>query len=1542
LDREIKIEDNEKYFKSGIGDLEDLKVLDDYSRKHEEDFEVDLTLSGKTLENDTFYPKLDVDYEVKASGTRKVERTTDPADYNFDVLYEPNFKAYYRLKSFDPIFDTEIDNVDKRTSIKKSEGNKNVLTLDGTNSTLNRRAMTFSHQEKMVTVETSAFYVHRFTGFSTWQKLYNSSINSGESSIPSLGYPRYNYYQREGRASVNGANSRFAILKANHSEFNYSNFRIKAELTFEELGYGLVGFAFNVQDANNFYFAGHNGVDNKITLFKVSGGAKEVLAKSPYARRIKDAGRFGPDFNILTLEVRKIEGQIQVFANGRKVISYNDANPLTANGFGLATYRVTNARFENISFDRYIVLENTAQDDFLKYGEASKVLSTQTFNEIFKADMDNRLSISNVNNSWYIWYQANKILKPQRKDSYLSNNWFKPDSSYKHRKGYYINNNISAGNEWISAWSRDKVDRLEISFTEYGDHYEKDRTYHSDQDRWRFKVDYSIYYQNEGESTWNYYTRKKSTEDTSNYSSKNRNITINLSGTKRRRIRVVYHNFTVSYWGKTYNRNNGSYLKIRRWVDRQDRFWQSPSYTQKRIYGFTEISNSNYIDGNNSLNYSGKNYTNVLPTISLSGYPTLEDYTLCRVEIQDITPVSVLEEYENYEKPLNFSWSSSGTLSSTAITDSVILSTDFEIVKNLTGTLDEIQRVEIPKIREEDPRFPGADLWSGIEEVTIDDDGITSTIGDSKIEIKLINKLADPKDTNIEFELTRTDTTNYHEINGALSNDNILIFPNAAAITTTIFDEPWPATEDEIEDATINLKAYVNGYYVQDETGKYDYSASINQTGTGSSRQIIVNSNRGNNVSAKILFPRDIDFGTVEYNIDLKSAVYDFITVTANGDSIEDTTVVIGENKYGYIVKETVEAQLDDIVSSFTSSSTNSSNLFTEDTINISSDILEDGYYLKGWSDTITKLGSVSLSEPIWSLKIPEDDMSLASVFSVPEGDIGSYSLLAECREQMLNPDVVILKENEQFKAMVKMTSVMSWKPYIHNGYFYITDANNDLMPKEYYLYSMVKDEEIIEVVNGYEYELQDFPKQLSPVIAKDKEGKELTGVMFFDENYNPSLTSKESHDVKVEHTPVKLSVINTSEIKVDVVKKEGNIIYLSSSKVSPGDVVNVEYYYSGSNKKTDTLTVSSELTIELSEAFVAGIFTDYTNIKEDTLVVSDHEGNPITVKDVNKNYIEIDLTADYADQKVNIEYMINDSFLVNTFGDVPTIKFSNNYLDGVDISYESSISTSYFEEVEINLNPHINDYNEGFLFISNKKPQIGTMEISVFPETIYSDGLQKVYLKVSLFDNYGNPFFNPDMTKGVSLGSNGGTIEFIDYEGNLQSEIPGEDLSIPDKFGNVYAVYTYAGGEGLSEDLIYGNYGDLSASNTVRINPKRIKNDLDNSAYTNNETKDEFRINITPDKYVILKGEQIRVNVKMYDKNENPITDTAINIEIKDTYTGGTESKSLTTDKDGLCSFEFVKTLSHTVLDTYMIKASADVEGSVIEDTTNITVMRA
>ena len=124
MDREIKIEDNEKYFKSGIGDLEDLKVLDDYSRKHEEDFEVDLTLSGKTLENDTFYPKLDVDYEVKASGTRKVERTTDPADYNFDVLYEPNFKAYYRLKSFDPIFDTEIDNVDKRTSIKKSEGNK--------------------------------------------------------------------------------------------------------------------------------------------------------------------------------------------------------------------------------------------------------------------------------------------------------------------------------------------------------------------------------------------------------------------------------------------------------------------------------------------------------------------------------------------------------------------------------------------------------------------------------------------------------------------------------------------------------------------------------------------------------------------------------------------------------------------------------------------------------------------------------------------------------------------------------------------------------------------------------------------------------------------------------------------------------------------------------------------------------------------------------------------------------------------------------------------------------------------------------------------------------------------------------------------------------------------------------------------------------------------------------------------------------------------------------------------------------------------------
>ena len=50
LEREIIAQKNDDVFKSGIGDIDDLKILADYDRAHTENFQIGLTLAGHTLE----------------------------------------------------------------------------------------------------------------------------------------------------------------------------------------------------------------------------------------------------------------------------------------------------------------------------------------------------------------------------------------------------------------------------------------------------------------------------------------------------------------------------------------------------------------------------------------------------------------------------------------------------------------------------------------------------------------------------------------------------------------------------------------------------------------------------------------------------------------------------------------------------------------------------------------------------------------------------------------------------------------------------------------------------------------------------------------------------------------------------------------------------------------------------------------------------------------------------------------------------------------------------------------------------------------------------------------------------------------------------------------------------------------------------------------------------------------------------------------------------------------------------------------------------
>jgi len=517
LEREIITLDNEKFFKSGIGDLDDLKILNDYNRTHEENFQVDLTLTGKTLENDTHYPKLDVDYQIEASGTRKVEKTSEPADYNFDILYQPNFKAFYRLYSIEPVNNTNLDEYIGETSVKKDEGNKQVINIE--NEPLNRRIMSFTHNEKMVTKERCVYYAHRYSDYNDWQKLENTSINNDEGNYPSYNIPQWSFDRRSGLASVNNNNYYFNILTSSEGIFrNYQNFTISADIGFfnyistEGFLKGLVGLSFCIQDSNNFYFA--------IVLFKVINGTKTILSNvddctddSSYSATSALTILSGYHKN-RNIRVDILENTVKVYINNNLVIEYEDNSRINTGGFGFSCYRTEGVTFNNVIFDRYIILENSEQDDFLKYGDTNKQLSSDNFDVLFEDNYNSRILTDNVETNWSNWYQNNKMSIPKRKDWTFNNTDKNLNQNYTDEDTYSIDTDKSPGEEWISPWSRDNTYQMYLSITEYGHHYIIDGGwYSSDTHKWSFKVDYNVYYQQEGETEWHYYTRKRSTEN---------------------------------------------------------------------------------------------------------------------------------------------------------------------------------------------------------------------------------------------------------------------------------------------------------------------------------------------------------------------------------------------------------------------------------------------------------------------------------------------------------------------------------------------------------------------------------------------------------------------------------------------------------------------------------------------------------------------------------------------------------------------------------------------------------------------------------------------------------------------------------------------------------------------------------------------------------------------------------------------------------------------------------------------------------------------
>ena len=284
-----------------------------------------------------------------------METVDDPADYDFDIVFEPELKASCRLVSYDPVLDEPMDSYVIETTIRKEEGNKKIYNLKADCKDINRKAMTFFYVPKMVTKERGAFYVHRYSDFSKWNQISNSQIGSSQRL-----HPGWSFNRRNGTVSIGQSGYSFGMITSSESIFrDYKNFTVSADISLRVepsfLGqYGFLGISFCIKDSENFYFAGVENKDEDIVLFKIVNNVKTELARKK-GDILKNYGKaplhatpplsgnqslsgnqliFDPTSTTYNLAVDVLENNIRVYIDDTLVLQYTDDQRIDAGALG--------------------------------------------------------------------------------------------------------------------------------------------------------------------------------------------------------------------------------------------------------------------------------------------------------------------------------------------------------------------------------------------------------------------------------------------------------------------------------------------------------------------------------------------------------------------------------------------------------------------------------------------------------------------------------------------------------------------------------------------------------------------------------------------------------------------------------------------------------------------------------------------------------------------------------------------------------------------------------------------------------------------------------------------------------------------------------------------------------------------------------------------------------------------------------------------------------------------------------------------------------
>lgn len=225
------------------------------------------------------------------------------------------------------------------------------------------------------------------------------------------------------------------------------------------------------------------------------------------------------------------------------------------------------------------------------------------------------------------------------------------------------------------------------------------------------------------------------------------------------------------------------------------------------------------------------------------------------------------------------------------------------------------------------------------------------------------------------------------------------------------------------------------------------------------------------------------------------------------------------------------------------------------------------------------------------------------------------------------------------------------------------------------------------------------------------------------------------------------------------------------------------------------------------------------------------------------KNSIEFFFEITTKDS-IRVLYEVKDSYYIKMNSDVENYQVLSDKAEihlqdsvktnGIKIDYESAVMTPYYREEGIKLNPILNNYHNGFVYIDNEdiqKPKFIEMVSSQY----YVERFQKdrVLITVKVFDELNNPIQN----EVVAIYRDNEMI------GTKVTNTAGEAYITDVPKDNVGLVTTY---KSVCREL----------STYIEVNQTR-----------ENERK-RYSIEITPERYIVKSGEKESMNIKFRLRN--------------------------------------------------------------------------